>query len=68
MVQDWFELKDVCPYALYDDQWRLYAALLRMQLRAEGKDIAHDDFMATDCLDICADKENAGMFVWCFGE
>lgn len=32
-VEDWFTLKDTCPYALYDDQSRLYAAVLRMQLR-----------------------------------
>ena len=32
-VEDWFALKDTCPYALYDDQSRLYAAILRMQLR-----------------------------------
>ncbi|CAN0553033.1 unnamed protein product, partial [Laminaria digitata] len=33
MVDDWFSLKDTCPYALYDDQSRLYAAILRMQLK-----------------------------------
>ncbi|CAN0119894.1 unnamed protein product [Ectocarpus sp. 12 AP-2014] len=33
MVEDWFALKDTCPYAMYDDQSRLYAAILRMQLR-----------------------------------
>lgn len=32
-MEDWFALKDTCPYALYDDQSRLYAAVLRMQLR-----------------------------------
>lgn len=31
-IDDWFGLKDRCPYALYDDQSRLYAAILRMQL------------------------------------
>ncbi|CAM9637775.1 unnamed protein product, partial [Discosporangium mesarthrocarpum] len=39
MVEDWFQLKDTCPYALYDDQSRLYAAILRMQLRCVDRAI-----------------------------
>ncbi|CAM9586597.1 unnamed protein product [Scytosiphon promiscuus] len=65
MVEDWFTLKDTCPYALYDDQSRLYAAVLRMQLRWRGQEVDHSSFETTDCLDVCEKKETQGNFSWC---
>jgi hypothetical protein len=67
MVQDWFDLKDACPFAKYDDQWRLYAAILRMQLRYKGVLVDHSSPMNTDCLDRCESLEKRGTFVFCFG-
>eukprot|EP00903_Cladosiphon_okamuranus_P020640 g18950.t1 len=65
MVEDWFSLKDTCPYALYDDQSRLYAAILRMQLRWRGVDVDRSSYATTDCLDVCEKKETQGRFSWC---
>ncbi|CAM9761331.1 unnamed protein product, partial [Ectocarpus sp. 4 AP-2014] len=66
MVEDWFALKDTCPYAMYDDQSRLYAAILRMQLRWRGQEVDRSDYGTTDCLDVCEKKETQGEFSWCF--
>jgi hypothetical protein len=67
-LDDWFKLKDSCPFALYDDQSRLYAALLRMQLRYSNTTIDRTSEANTDCLNVCEKKETQKQFSWCFGE
>ncbi|KAG5175134.1 hypothetical protein JKP88DRAFT_265920 [Tribonema minus] len=66
MVDDWFKLKDSCPFAMYDDQSRLYAALLRMQLRAANVTVDRSRGRTSDCLDVCERKETQKTFSWCF--
>ena len=61
-VEDWFALKDTCPYAMYDDQSRLYAAVLRMQLRCArlrnpGRVVCTVALVTlADCLRYCASQ------------
>ncbi|CAM9339605.1 unnamed protein product, partial [Phaeothamnion confervicola] len=66
MVDDWFSLKDCCPHALYDDQARLYAAVLRMQIKARGAEVDRSKPATTDCLDLCEKVETQRDFSWCF--
>ncbi len=71
MVEDWFSLKDECPYAKFHDQQRLYIALLHMVLKYEGEEeeVDRNDAMSsqTDCMQFCMSENSAKHISHCFG-
>ncbi len=67
MVEDWFLLKDECPYAKFHDQQRLYIALLRMVLNYEGEEVNHNVKSQTDCMPYCVSEQSAKYMSYCFG-
>ncbi len=67
MVEDWFLLKDECPYAKFHDQQRLYIALLHMVLNYEGEEVNHNVKSQTDCMPHCVSDQSAKYMSFCFG-
>ncbi len=67
MVEDWFSLKDECPYAKFHDQQRLYIALLHMVLKYEGEEVDRNEKSQMDCMQFCVSEDSAKQISLCFG-